>query len=179
MRFDRTTSLVFAFAIAAQASLQCFVAPVDFGRWLYEEVAWIITPEERKAFLALGTAQERAKFEAEFWKRRAFNTTQESAESARKEHYRRLAHANRTFQTDDTPGWKTDRGRVWILHGPPDEIRAYPNGPVGHRRYLRDRPNGYHMATPYAYEQWFYLEIEGFGGDVELEFVEITGAGVR
>ena len=99
--------------------------PARYQQWLNQEVVWIITPEERYAFQRLSADQERDQFMNQFWERR--NPTPGSAANpAKDEHYRRLKYANAHFTTAKTPGWKGDRGRVYIIYGPPDEIEAHP-----------------------------------------------------
>ena len=95
--------------------------PTKYQQWLDEDVVWIITPEERTAFSQLKHDEERDQFMKQFWEHR--NPTPNSSENkAKDEHYRRIAYANLHFTTASAPGWKTDRGRVWIVYGPPGEI---------------------------------------------------------
>src|SRR5580693_4441428 len=97
-----------------------------YNTWLTEEAIYIITKEERDAFLRLTTNEEREQFIEEFWRRR--NPDPDSPENTfREEHYRRIAYANERFSSG-VPGWKTDRGRTYILWGPPDEIESHPAG---------------------------------------------------
>jgi GWxTD domain-containing protein len=94
--------------------------------WLEQDVAYIMTDEERRAFLELGNDDEREQFVEQFWLRR--DPTPETAENEYKEeHYRRIAYANDHFASG-IPGWKTDRGRIYIRFGPPDDIEAHPSG---------------------------------------------------
>ena len=123
-----------------------------YDRWLNEEVVYIITLDERAAFLALTTGAERDKFVAQFWERR--NPSPGSPENAFKvEHYRRIAYANQHFASNTAPGWKTDRGRIYIINGPPDEIDD-------------------HGADRYAYEQWKYRHATGLGDNVVVTFAD-------
>lgn len=99
--------------------------PTDiYQRWLNEDVAYIIAPEERAAYLRLTTKDERDHFIVQFWLRRD-PTPGTSENEFKEEHYRRIAYSNANL-ADSRPGWKTDRGRIYILYGPPDEIRALP-----------------------------------------------------
>ena len=99
--------------------------PGPYGIWLREDVAYIITPEEAAGFRSLKSDEEREKFIEQFWARR--DPTPGTLENERKEeHYRRIAYANERFGKDKGPGWKTSRGRMYILKGPPDEIELHP-----------------------------------------------------
>ncbi len=98
----------------------------QYKKWLNEDVVYIITPEEKNAFLHLSTNEEREQFIEQFWQRR--NPDPDSPENTYKEeHYRRIAYANEHFASG-IPGWKTDRGRIYIMWGPPDEIDSHPTG---------------------------------------------------
>jgi GWxTD domain-containing protein len=89
-------------------------------KWLNEDVAYIITDQERGDFATLTSEQQRDQFITDFWERR--NPNPGSPENAFKdEHYRRFAYANEHFATK-LPGWKTDRGRIYIIYGPPDQV---------------------------------------------------------
>jgi len=145
----------------------------QYQKWLNEDVIYIITPEERRSFLHLSTNEEREQFIEAFWQRR--NPDPDSPENTfKEEHYRRIAYANEHFASG-IPGWKTDRGKIYIMWGPPDEIDAHPTGGTW------DRPmdQGGGETTTYAYEDWRYryLEGQGLGENVELEFVDPTGTG--
>ena len=142
-----------------------------FKRWLDEDVRYIITGGERKAFLQMATDEERENFIESFWLRR--DPTPDSMENEYKEeHYRRIAYANDRYASG-IPGWKTDRGRIYIAHGPPDEIESHPSG--GH--YQRPYEEGGGFTSTYPFEIWRYRWIEGIGTDVLLEFVDPTMTG--
>jgi len=97
-----------------------------YKKWLDEDVGYIITDEERKAFKQLQNDEEPEQFIEQFWQRR--NPDPESnTNDFKEEHYRRIAYANQHFQSG-IPGWKTDRGRIYIMYGPPDEIESHPSG---------------------------------------------------
>jgi GWxTD domain-containing protein len=143
----------------------------NYRTWLDQDVVYIITPEERHTFLHLTTNEEREQFIESFWQRR--NPDPDSAENTfKEEHYRRIAYANEHFASG-IPGWKTDRGKIYIMWGPPDEIDAHPTGGTW------DRPmdQGGGETTTYPYEDWRYRYLEGIGENVELEFVDPTGSG--
>ena len=142
-----------------------------YGSWLRDEVPDIITDEERRAFLQLGTNEEREQFIESFWDRR--NPNPESPENAfREEHYRRLAYADGHFASG-IPGRKTDRGHIYILWGPPDEIESHPTGGT----YDRPMQQGGGSTTTYPWELWRYRHLEGVGENVEIEFVDPTSTG--
>jgi len=124
-------------------------------KWLTEDVAYIIVPAERKAFVGLATREECAMFIEQFWQRRASPGTFEN--HFKNEHYRRLAYANAHFASPRTPGWQTDRGRVYITYGPPDELESHPEGGGG--------------ADPK--QQWLYHHTDASTGDVLFEFTDI------
>jgi len=142
-----------------------------YGSWLNDEVPYIITDEERRAFLALETNEEREQFIESFWERR--NPNPESPENAfKEEHYRRLAYADEHFASG-IAGRKSDRGRIYIIWGPPDEIESHPTGGT----YDRPLQQGGGSTTTYAWELWRYRHLEGIGENIEIEFVDPTGTG--
>ncbi len=142
-----------------------------YNTWLTEEVIYIITKEERDAFLRLSTNEEREQYIEEFWRRR--NPDPDSPENAyREEHYRRIAYANERFSSG-IPGWKTDRGHMYILWGPPDEIDSHPTGGT----YDRPPEQGGGSTTTYPWELWRYRHLEDIGDNIELEFVDPSGSG--
>jgi GWxTD domain-containing protein len=129
-----------------------------YFRWMDEEVRWIATDYDRVTFTLLRTDEERQKFIEQFWLRRD-PTPGTPANEYKEEHYRRIAYANDHF-TEAVPGWNTDRGRIYILYGPPDTLDAY--GAAG--------------ATP-PYESWKYRYVQGLGNDVVLEFSDTNKTG--
>ena len=142
-----------------------------FRRWLDEDVRYIITGEERKVFVQLSTDEERENFIESFWMRR--DPTPDSMENEYKEeHYRRIAFSNERYASG-IPGWRTDRGRIYIAHGPPDEIESHPSG----GQYQRPYEEGGGFTSTYPFEIWRYRWIEGIGSDVLLEFVDPTMTG--
>lgn len=94
-----------------------------YKKWLEEDVRWIITDQERADFKKLADDKERDRFIAEFWERRN-PTPGRSRNIVKEEHYQRLAYVDQHF-SEDVPGWKTDRGRVYIMWGPPDDIERW------------------------------------------------------
>jgi GWxTD domain-containing protein len=140
-------------------------------KWLNEDVAYIITDEERKAFKQMSTDEEREQFVEQFWLRR--DPTPDTIENEYKEeHYRRIAYANEHFASG-APGWKLDRGRIYIMFGPPDEIDSHPSGGT----YERPVAEGGGETTTFPFEDWRYRYIEGIGNDIMIEFVDTTMTG--
>ncbi len=142
-----------------------------YKRWMDEDVRWIITDEERNTFKALKTDDEREQFIEQFWLRRDPDPDTDSNEY-REEYYQRIAYANEHF-TSGIPGWKTDRGRMYIMFGPPDEKESHPSG----GSYDRPTWEGGGSTSTYPFEIWWYRYIEGVGSDVEVEFVDPSGSG--
>src|SRR5579859_2465774 len=143
----------------------------QYKQWLNEDVVYIISPEERNAFLQLDTNEEREQFIEQFWLRRSSNPDLPENDF-KEEHYRRIAYANEHYASG-IPGWKTDRGRTYIMWGPPDEVDSHPTGGT----YDRPMEEGGGSTTTYAWEQWRYRYLEGIGENVELEFVDPSGSG--
>ncbi|MGC1685325.1 MAG: GWxTD domain-containing protein [Candidatus Acidiferrales bacterium] len=142
-----------------------------YKKWLEEDVVYIITPEERGAFLRLQTNEEREQFIEQFWLRR--NPDPDSPENTfKEEHYRRIAYTNEHYASG-IPGWKTDRGRIYIMWGPPDEVESHPSG----GSYERPAQEGGGETSTYPFEDWRYRYLEGIGNDVNLEFVDPTMTG--
>jgi len=139
--------------------------------WLEKDVAYIITDEERKAFKKLQTDDERERFIEEFWRRRDPDPDTDENEY-REEYYERIAYANEHFASG-IPGWKTDRGRIWIMYGKPDETESHPSGGA----YNRESYEGGGSTSTYPFERWFYRYLAGVGSGIEIEFVDPTGSG--
>ncbi len=130
-------------------------AQSPYAKWLNEDVAYIIRDDERQAFKRLTTDEEREEFINQFWLRRD-PTPDTIANEFKEEHYHRIGYVNQHFgPPSGLPGWKTDRGRVYITYGTPDEIESHPSGDTD---------------KPYPYEQWRYKLIEGIGQNVIVEF---------
>lgn len=142
-----------------------------YQNWLSKDVKYIITPEEKKAFKALKTDEERENFIENFWRRRDPNPDTEENEY-REEYYERIAYANENF-TSGKPGWMTDRGRIYITWGKPDSIESRPMGGA----YDRPAWEGGGTTTTYPFEIWFYRNLDGIGSGIEIEFVDPTGTG--
>lgn len=133
----------------------------SYSKWLNEDVVYIIDDAERAAFQTLTTKEERDKFIEQFWERR--NPSPGSPTNAFKvEHYRRIAFANQHFRTvSGAPGWQTDRGHIYIVYGPPDEIDSHPST----------------AQKPIGVEVWTYRHVDGVGDHDSITFVDRTGRG--
>jgi len=143
-----------------------------YTKWLNEEAVYIISDAERQAFQRLTTDEERSMFIEQFWLRR--DPTPATVENEyREEHYRRIGYANESFSNNRVPGWKTDRGMIYIKYGPPDERDEHRTGGV----YQRPVEEGGGQTTTFPFERWRYRYIEGVGKDVNIEFVDTTMTG--
>lgn len=137
-----------------------------YKRWINEDVRWIITDEELGAWKKLTTNAERDAFIEAFWQRR--DPTPDTEENEYKEeHYRRIAYANEHFASG-VPGWRTDRGRMYIMYGKADSIESHPMGGP----YQRPSEEGGGSTETYPFEIWTYHYLEGIGQNIEIEFVD-------
>jgi GWxTD domain-containing protein len=142
-----------------------------YKTWLDQDVSYIISDEERKAFKNLSNDEERDAFIENFWLRR--NPNPDSPENEfREEHYRRIAYANEHFAAGK-PGWKTDRGHIYIAFGKPDSIDSHPSGGI----YDRPTEEGGGTTSTFPFEVWNYRHIEGVGDNLDLEFVDSCQCG--
>jgi GWxTD domain-containing protein len=142
-----------------------------YKKWLDEDVRWIISDEERSAFKQLSNDEERDQFIESFWQRR--DPTPDTVENEFKEdHYARIAYANEHFAAG-IPGWKSDRGRIYIMFGKPDEIESHPSG----GSYDRPMEEGGGQTSTYPFEDWRYRYLEGVGQEIIIEFVDTCMCG--
>jgi GWxTD domain-containing protein len=142
-----------------------------YKTWLNEEVPYIITDDERKAFMSLSNDEEREAFIENFWLRR--NPNPDSPENEfREEHYRRIQYANDHFAAGK-PGWKTDRGHIYIAFGPADSIDSHPSGGM----YERPMEEGGGETSTFPFEVWHYRYLEGIGENIDIEFVDTCQCG--
>ena len=142
-----------------------------YKTWLNQDVVWIISDEERKAFMSLSNDEERDAFIEQFWLRR--NPDPDSPDNEfREEHYRRIAYANEHFAAGK-PGWKTDRGHIYISFGKPDSIDSHPSG----GSYERPMEEGGGETSTFPFETWHYRYLEGVGDNIDLEFVDTCQCG--
>src|SRR6202790_1771239 len=137
-----------------------------YKKWVDEDVRWIISDEEKKGFKLLSNDEERDQFIEAFWQRR--DPTPDTIENEfKEEHYRRMAYANEHFAAG-IPGWKSDRGRIYIMYGPADEIESHPSG----GSYERPMEEGGGETSTFPFETWRYRYLEGIGQEVMIEFVD-------
>jgi GWxTD domain-containing protein len=142
-----------------------------FKKWLDEDVVYIITDSERKAFKQLSNDEERDQFIESFWQRRNPNPDSEDNEF-KDEHYRRIEYANDHFAAG-IPGWRSDRGRIYIKFGAPDEIDSHPSG----GSYERTIDEGGGQTSTFPFEDWRYRHLDEIGEQVEVEFVDTCMCG--
>ncbi|MBA3693552.1 MAG: GWxTD domain-containing protein, partial [Acidobacteria bacterium] len=142
-----------------------------YSEWTSKDVEYIITGDEKKAYKALKTDEERENFIENFWRRRDPDPDTEENEY-REQYYERIAYANEHYASG-IPGWKTDRGRIYITFGKPDEIETHPTGGA----YDRPSYEGGGSTTTYPFETWFYRHLDNVGDGIEIEFVDPTGTG--
>ena len=153
-----------------KASLKIELSKV-YKKWLNEDVVWIITDEERAAFKQLSNDEERDNFIEAFWQRRDPTPTLKRNEY-KEEHYRRIAYANEHFAAG-IPGWKSDRGRMYIMYGTADEIDSHSSGGT----YERPTEEGGGTTSTFPFETWRYRYLEGIGQEVMIEFVDTCMCG--
>jgi len=142
-----------------------------YKHWLSDEVPYIITDEERAAFKKLTTDDEKESFIENFWERRNPNPGSPENEF-KEEYYRRIAYANEHYASG-IQGWRTDRGRIYIMYGPADEIDSHPSGGT----YERPQEEGGGETSTFPFEDWRYRYIDGIGTNIVLEFVDPTMSG--
>jgi GWxTD domain-containing protein len=142
-----------------------------YKTWLNQDVVWIISDDEAKSFKTLSNDEERDAFIEQFWLRRNPNPDSPDNEF-REEHYRRIAYANEHFAAGK-PGWKTDRGHIYISFGKPDSIDSHPSG----GSYERPMEEGGGETSTFPFETWHYRYLEGIGENIDLEFVDTCQCG--
>jgi len=142
-----------------------------YKKWLNEDVVYIITDQERAAFKQLSNDEERDNFIEAFWQRR--DPTPDTEENEYKEeHYRRIAYTNEHYAAG-IPGWKTDRGRIYIMYGAADEVDTHPSG----GSYQRPMDEGGGETSTFPFEDWRYRYLEGIGQEIIIEFVDTCMCG--
>ena len=143
----------------------------EYKKWVDEDVRWIITDQELQAFKSLSNDEERDQFIEAFWQRR--NPNPDSPENEYRElHYQRIAYANEHFAAGK-PGWRTDRGHIWIAYGKPDSVDSHPSGGT----YERPIEEGGGSTSTFPFETWHYRYLEGVGDNVDIEFVDTCQCG--
>jgi GWxTD domain-containing protein len=137
-----------------------------YSKWVNEDVRWIISDQELQAFKSLSNDEERDQFIENFWLRR--NPNPDSPENEfREEHYARIAYANDHFAAGK-PGWRTDRGHIYIAYGKPDSIDSHPSG----GNYERPMEEGGGSTSTFPFETWHYRYLDGIGDNIDIEFVD-------
>ncbi len=148
-----------------------------FRRWLDQDVIYIVSAEEKAVFQQLTTEDEKLVFIEQFWRTRDPDPST-PANEFREEHYRRIAYANENFPAGK-PGWKTDRGMIYIKFGPPDRRQTNPTGGRVYRTkqelIASDSQYPEQHMTALPFEIWEYRHIEGLGQEVSFEFVSKEG----
>jgi GWxTD domain-containing protein len=171
-RNNLTLSLLFAllslFLLPARAQDPTRVRQGPYRKWLNEDVRWIISDQERAEFKGLSDDMQKDKFIEAFWERRT-PTPGAPENTFKEEHYRRLAYANQHF-AQGIPGWKTERGRFYIMYGPPDYV-------VRHVGVYKAPRLGELQKGAYNSEEWHWIYIEGLGSDLLLEFIDTCDCG--
>ena len=143
----------------------------EYKKWVDEDVRWIITDQELQAFKSLSNDEERDQFIEQFWLRR--NPNPDSPENEfREQHYARIAYANEHFAAGK-PGWRTDRGHIYIAYGKPDSIDSHPSG----GSYERPMEEGGGNTSTFPFEVWHYRYLEGVGDNIDVEFVDTCMCG--
>jgi GWxTD domain-containing protein len=156
--------------IAQQKALKQELKGV-YKKWVDEDVRWIITDQEMQAFKSLSNDEERDQFIENFWLRR--NPNPDSPENEyREEHYARIAYANEHFAAGK-PGWRTDRGHIYIAYGKPDSIDSHPSG----GSYERPMEEGGGNTSTFPFEIWHYRYLDGIGDNIDIEFVDTCMCG--
>ena len=143
----------------------------EYKKWLDEDVRWIITDEEEKAFKSLANDEERDQFIEQFWLRRNPNPDSNDNEF-RDEHYARIEYANEHFAAGK-PGWLTDRGHIWIAYGKPDSVDSHPSGGT----YDRPIEEGGGETSTFPFEVWHYRYLPSVGDNIDIEFVDTCMCG--
>jgi GWxTD domain-containing protein len=143
----------------------------EYKKWVDEDVRWIITDQELETFKSLSNDEERDQFIEQFWLRR--NPNPDSPENEyREEHYARIAYANEHFAAGK-PGWRTDRGHIYIAYGKADSIESHPSG----GSYDRPMEEGGGNTSTFPFETWHYRYLDGIGDNIDIEFVDTCMCG--
>ncbi len=143
----------------------------SYKTWVDQDVRWIITDQELQAFRSMSNDEERDQFIEAFWQRRNPNPDSPDNEF-REQHYQRIAYANEHFAAGK-PGWRTDRGHIYIAYGKPDSIDSHPSG----GNYERPMEEGGGNTSTFPFEVWHYRYLEGVGDNIDIEFVDTCMCG--
>jgi GWxTD domain-containing protein len=162
--------------VAEQETSEETSVPPMYKKWLDEDVLWIITPEERAKYLKLENNDERNQFIKQFWERRNVDGPADGGNAYRAEYYRRIAYANVHFAAAD-PGWKSDRGRIYILYGNPDSIDSHPAGAGGVKPWEVWHYNVIQQYAPAVQEAQGDRSMTVKKEDVDMRFVDTCSCG--
>jgi GWxTD domain-containing protein len=155
--------LCFAFLSAEAQQKKVIVCDLPtseaaYKKWIERDAAYIATKEEKESFLKLETNAERQQFIDNFWLRRDPTPATELNEF-QTEHYERIAYANEHFASG-IPGWKTDRGRIYINYGKPDRTETGRAEFEGLQNVL--------------FERWFYENSNQSCAKTDFTFLDPT-----
>jgi GWxTD domain-containing protein len=129
----------------------------DFKKWVNEYVRYIITKNEKEDFLKLKTEEEQNAFIERFWTKR--DPDLDTAENEfQKEYCERIGETDQ-FESG-IPGWRTDRGWIYIIFGKPDKI-------------IKGRKD-FENLKKIVFENWFYKSLDGIGSNIEFTFFDPT-----
>lgn len=128
--------------------------------WAEHNVKWVICPAEREVFGRLKSDLERKAFIDAFWHRRDPDP-QTPLSEAKDEHYKRMDFADGHFRENEQRGSLTERGRVWIMYGPPQRREVHPRA--------RNRV--------FSWEAWHYDRLPDIGENIDLEFTDRANRG--
>ncbi len=142
-----------------------------YEKWLNDTVVHIIAHDERAVFEKLTSPVEKENFIEQFWRRRDPDP-RTMINEFKEEHYRRIAYADDHFSSG-LAGRNTDRGRIYIMHGPPADIESFPAG----GRYDRTLEEGLGTTIVFPFERWRYRNLEGIGSNIIIEFVDQSMTG--
>ncbi len=143
-----------------------------YKKWVDEDVHWIISDQEMAEFRRLSNDDERDQFIQNFWQRR--NPTPASTVNPyREEYYQRIAYANQRYAYRSVPGWKTDRGQIYIKFGKPDTVDSH--SAEGQDAHPAQEGGG--TTATYPFEVWHYRSLAGIGDNIDIEFVDMCRCG--
>ncbi len=146
------------------------VPPGLLDRWDEGPVRYLLDHEQRREFRALRGDLERSAWISSFWA--ALDPTPDSfLNEKRREYWRRVASANFLFADSTRPGWMTDRGKIYILLGPPHDTQSYPSRVGNDARFdarvmASDDPDyPRHTVPPRGVVRWLYRNLPGGNAD--------------
>jgi GWxTD domain-containing protein len=120
----------------------------------FDQTRYISTKQELDHYRNLKGVDAKRQAMFDFWSKRD-DGKNGSMNEAKQEHFKRIEYSNANFRSGQKEGWKTDRGRVYVMYGPPDEVERHVNE-------IDTKP----------YEIWQYHSLQG---GVEFIFGDRTG----